>query len=68
MSWEVCGMVEIEADSICEAMDIFDATNDHIPLPTDFNYVDGSFALTVNEPEWIQVYNEGVPVEPAEAD
>lgn len=62
VSWEVCGMVEIEADSINEAMDIFMETKDHISLPDDFDYVDGSFDLTAKEPEVIQLYNEGVPI------
>lgn len=41
-------------------MDIFEKTQDHIPLPDDFDYVDGSFDLTAKEPEVIQLYNEGV--------
>lgn len=55
-------MVEIEANTINEAMDIFEGTHDHIPLPDDFDYVDGSFDLTAKEPEVIQLYNEGVPI------
>lgn len=62
VSWEVCGMVEIEANTINEAMDIFEKTQDHIPLPNDFDYVDGSFDLTTKEPEVIQLYNEDVPI------
>lgn len=62
VSWEVCGMVEIEANTINEAMDIFDATKNHIPLPDDFEYMDGSFDLTVKEPEYIQLYNKGVQI------
>ena len=62
VSWEVCGMVEIEANTINEAMDIFEKTQDHIPLPNDFDYVDGSFDLTTKEPEVIHLYNEDVPI------
>ena len=62
VSWEMCGMVEIEANTINEAMDIFEKTQDHIPLPNDFDYVDGSFDLTTKEPEVIQLYNEDVPI------
>ena len=62
VSWEVCGMVEIEANTINEAMDIFEKTQDHIPLPNDFDYVDGSFDLTTKELEVIQLYNEDVPI------
>ena len=55
-------MVEIEANTIHEAMDIFEETQDDIPLPDDFEYVDGSFDLSAKEPEVIQLYNEGVPI------
>lgn len=55
-------MVEIEANNINEAMDVFEKTQDHIPLPDDFDYVDGSFDLTAKEPEVIQLYNEGAPI------
>ena len=62
VTWEVCGFVEVEADTICDAMDIFDETLDHIPLPSEFDYCDGSFDLAIKEPEVIQVYNEDVPI------
>ena len=62
VSWEVCGFVEVEADSIDDAMDIFQETSDHIPLPTDADYVDGSFDLTCYEPESIQAYNPDAPL------
>lgn len=60
--WEVCGFVEVEANSIDDAMDIFQETSDHIPLPTDADYVDGSFDLSCYEPEVIQVYNPDAPL------
>ena len=62
VSWEVCGFVEVEADSIDDAMDIFKETSDEIPLPTDADYVDGSFDLSCYEPEVIQVYNPDAPL------
>jgi hypothetical protein len=27
-------------------------------LPNEFDYVDGSFALTANDPEFIKLYNK----------
>lgn len=66
VSWEVCGMVEVEAASICEAIDVFEKTQDYIPLPDEFDYVDGSFDLTAKEPEVISLYNEGVPIDSSE--
>ncbi|MBR0267148.1 MAG: hypothetical protein IJQ71_06870 [Clostridia bacterium] len=54
--------MEVEADSIDDAMDIFKETSDEIPLPTDADYVDGSFDLSCYEPEVIQVYNPDAPL------
>ncbi len=42
VSWEEYGFVEIEADSLEQAVDIFDRQSDDIPLP-EGNYVDGSW-------------------------
>ena len=54
--------MEVEADSIDGAMDIFKETSDEITLPTDADYVDGSFDLSCYEPEVIQVYNPDAPL------
>ena len=63
VTWEVCGMVEVEADSVAEAMDVFRETRDDIDLPCDWEYVDGSFDLTMYEADGIQkAYNPGVPI------
>ena len=35
----------------------FDCDIDHIPLPTDSSYVDGSFELTSRDDEFIKSYN-----------
>lgn len=43
VTWEVYGVVEIEAETLSEAVDIFDDTEDQIGLPTDWDYVDASF-------------------------
>ena len=66
VTWEVCGMVEVEAGSINEAMDVFIEKRDEIPLPTDCEYVDGSFDLSMCEPECIQVYNPNAPIDKEE--
>ena len=59
-------MVEVEAGSINEAMDVFNETRDVIPLPDDSEYVDGSFDLSMYEPEFIQVYNPNLPIDEEE--
>lgn len=58
VSWEVSGFVEIEADSIEEAMDYFEKNLDFIKLPKDSEYVYGSFALSCTEPEYIKLYQK----------
>lgn len=60
VTWEVCGMVEIEADTLEEAVDIFNADPDSIPLPDDYDYVDGSFDLSCPEIEYIRAYNRPI--------
>lgn len=42
VTWESYGVVEIEADTLEEAIEKFDATSDEIKLP-EGDYVDGSF-------------------------
>ena len=42
-AWEVYGTVEVPADSLEEAIEKVEA--DDFPLPSNFNYVDGSFEV-----------------------
>lgn len=51
VTWEVCGYVDIEAETMEEAMEKFNKDSETIPLPTDFEYVDGSFQLSSNDVE-----------------
>lgn len=43
VEWSVYGVVEIEANSIEEAVNKFDETIDDIPLPDQSEYIDDSF-------------------------
>ena len=56
--WEVCDTVTIEADSIGEAIELFKETSDHIPLPSNPNYIDGSFALWTEDEDAIKLFNK----------
>lgn len=59
VTWEICGIVEIEAESIDEAMEKFDEDIDYIPLPIhNGEYVDGSFNLTDRDPEFIKLFQK----------
>lgn len=51
VTWEMCGYVDIEADTMEEAMEKFEKECDYIKLPIDAEYVDGSFQLTSDDVE-----------------
>ncbi len=60
VSWEVVGMVEIQASTLEEAIEIA-KTDDSIELPYG-EYVDGSFDVTVDDDDLIrECYNNGQP-------
>lgn len=54
VTWEMCGYVDVEADSIEEAVKTFNETSDDISLPNDGEYVDGSFRLSADSVEDIE--------------
>jgi len=58
VEWSMCGMVEIEASSLEEAINIFDETQDDIPLPDESDYIDGSFQRVDAEMEYYELFNE----------
>lgn len=51
VTWEMCGYVDIDAPTIEEAMKKFKEDKDNIPIPTDAEYVDGSFQLSSEDVE-----------------
>lgn len=56
VTWEMCGYIEVEADSIEEAMDMVRKNPDNYPLPYDGgDYVDGSFCLTTDDVDEMKV-------------
>jgi len=57
VTWEVCGFVKVEAHDIESAIELFNENPDSIPLPKESEYVDGSFALTDSDPEFVKLYN-----------
>ena len=57
VTWEVCGMVKIEAETLEEAMAIARDDDGVIPLP-EGDYVDGSWRLTEEDEELVrELYN-----------
>lgn len=55
VSWEVFGTVHIDAETLDEAIEIFDNDPDMIPLPRDSDYIDGSFKR--EDKETIELHN-----------
>lgn len=58
VEWSVYGVVEIEADSIEEAVDKFDETIDDIPLPDRSEYINDSFKRETGSNDDIEYYKE----------
>ena len=56
VSWEMCGFIEIYADTIEEAVEIFDKDSDTYELPSESNYVDGSFERA--DYDLVEYYND----------
>lgn len=50
VTWEMAGYVEVEADSVEEAMEKFNKESDYMRLPNG-DYIDGSFRLITDSVE-----------------
>lgn len=50
VTWEMAGYVEVEADSVEEAMEKFNKESDYMRLPNG-DYVDGSFRFITDSVE-----------------
>ena len=62
VSWEMCGIAEIEAKTLEDALEQVQYHPDEVPLPDDSAYVDGSFSLSMYEVEEIRkIYNNNRP-------
>jgi len=57
VAWEICGFVDVEADTIEKVVEYFNENYNCIKLPAEFDYINGSFNLTDPDPEFIQLYN-----------
>lgn len=58
VTWEVCGLVEVEANSIEEAVEYFNQNSSDIELPENPEYVDGSFVLSDDDPDYIKYFQK----------
>lgn len=51
VTYEACGFIEVDADTLEEAMDMVSSDPDNYPLPATSDYIDGSFALCTYDVE-----------------
>ena len=60
VTYSVSGFVEIEAESIKDAIQYFKENSDDIALPldVDIEYIDGSFELSSEDEEYIEFLNK----------
>ena len=59
VTWEVCGYVYVEADTLEAAMETARDDEGVIPLPTESDYVDGSWRLSESNEDFVrEIYND----------
>ena len=56
VTWEVCGFVNVTAETLEEAIEDFKKNKDEYELPDDGEYVEDSFQLSDDDPKIIRVY------------
>ena len=55
VTWEMCGYIEVEADSIENAMSKVMENPDNYSLPIQSEYVDGSFWVSTEDVEEMKI-------------
>lgn len=55
MEWAVFGTIEIEAESLEDALKIFCKTENEIELPTERDYIEDSFKLSTDASPYINI-------------
>lgn len=58
VSFEMCGMLAIKADSAEEAISLAKTHIDELPIPTVKNYIDGSYQLATDDVEIVNLYTD----------
>lgn len=56
VSWSVCAEVDIEAETLDDAIEV--AKNGDIPLPLDWSYLDGSWEVDADLADWFEENKE----------
>ena len=58
VSFEMCGMLSIKANSAEEAIQLTKGHINELPIPTIKNYIDGSYQLVTDDGEIIELYTD----------
>ena len=59
VTWEMCAMITVEANTLEEAMEEAKDEAGIIPIPSDADYVDDSWHLSTDNPDYIREYYNG---------
>ena len=62
VEWSVYSTIQVEADTLEEAIAKFNNQIDDIPLPTDCEYIDGSFMCSDSSIEYLEMAQAFIPV------
>lgn len=58
VSWVASALIDVQANSLSEAMHIAEDSEGKLPLPNDSEYVDGSWEVSMEDIETLRsVYN-----------
>lgn len=55
VTWVMCGYIDVDAESLEEAMNMVKSEPDNFSLPVDSDYVDGSFCLSTDSIEEMEL-------------
>lgn len=55
VTWEVCGIVKVEAATLAEAMEIARDDVGELEIPKSLEYVDGSWALSSDDERYVRI-------------
>lgn len=56
VTWEMCGIVSVPAETLSQAMEIARDEDGDIPLPAECSYVDGSWSLSSDDEGVVAAY------------
>lgn len=61
VTWEMCGCVAVEGDTLAQAIETARQEDAPISLPPDANYVDGSWGLSTEDEGIFRLYQKMLP-------